>query len=83
MVSRLSRSLSVLVAVFFFSSPLGYKYQAETRKEQPGDWVVPTNDNRPHCLVIFEIGLPGVLCVLTEVSSYHRIVIDGRGVPLL
>ena len=35
---------SVYVAVTI----VGYKYQAETLKEQPGDWVVATNGWRSH-----------------------------------
>ena len=82
MVSRLSRSLSVLIAVFVFSNPLGYKYKTESFKHHPKDWVVPANGRRSQSLVVFEIGLPGHTSLLTQRARNDKIVDPCRGVPL-
>ena len=80
MVSRLSLSLSFLVAVFIVLSPLGYKYETQSLKYHPKDWLA---DNfRSRCLVVFEISLPGHTPLLTQGASYHHIVADNRGVAL-
>ena len=82
MVSRLSRSQSVLIAVFVFSNPLGYKHEALSFKHHPKDWVVAANGRRAQCLVVFEVGLPGHASLLTQGARYDNIVDLCRGVPL-
>ena len=83
MVSRLSRSLSFSTAVFIVARLLGYKLESDSLKLYSKDWVVPADGRRSHCLVVFEISLPGHTSLLIQGASYYHIVVHKRGAALL
>ena len=71
----------MLFGTFFVTVTIaGCKYESVSQKHDPKEWSVPADGRRSHCMITFEIVVPGIISTIAEVR-YDDIASNGRGVP--
>ena len=73
--------LILFVAFFVTVTIAGCKYETASQQHDPTDWLVPSNGRRCHCMISFEIALPGNFHNHRNVLRQHRFARARRAIP--
>ena len=56
-----------MVLRFFGAFFAGYNYESASQQRDPKEWALPADGRRSHCMISFEITLPSIISVVSEV----------------
>ena len=56
-----------MVLRFFKAFFAGYKYESSSQQRDPKEWALPADGRRSHCIIAFEITMPSIISVVSEV----------------